>query len=139
MPLVPHARINSFFSLKKIDASNLPDDVPPLLPELDAVVDQLSVEPVIIVPEKNVPYFFSTHGETQSAIQRKILSRPVARSYHSVYDFLTEQSSSICYQTNNSQYCLRRRDERACYLRWRSRLMEYRSQEHLKDINLENA
>ena len=39
--LVPHARITSFFSLKKIDAPNLPDDVPSILPELDAVVDHL--------------------------------------------------------------------------------------------------
>jgi hypothetical protein len=38
-PLVPHARINSFFNLKKIDAPNLPDDVPSILSELDAVVD----------------------------------------------------------------------------------------------------
>ena len=52
--LVPHARINYFFSLKKIDAPNLPDDVPSILPELDAVVDQLPVEPVSIVTEKNV-------------------------------------------------------------------------------------
>ncbi len=91
--LVPHARINSFCSLKKIDAPNLPDDVPSILPEMDAVVDQL---PVSIVTEKNVADFIA------------------ARSYHSVYGFSTEQSSSICYQTNYSQYCLRRRDERAC-------------------------
>jgi hypothetical protein len=55
--LVPHARTTSFFSLKKIDGPNLPDDVPSILPELDAVVDQLLVEPVSIVTEKNVADF----------------------------------------------------------------------------------
>ncbi len=58
--LVPHARINSFSSLKKIDAPNLPDDVPSILPELDAVVDQLPVEPVSIASEKNVKILFNT-------------------------------------------------------------------------------
>jgi hypothetical protein len=55
--LVPHSRINYFFSLKKIDAANLPDVVPSFLPELDAVVDQLPVEPVCFVTEKNVADF----------------------------------------------------------------------------------
>ncbi len=50
--LVPHARITSFFSLKKIDAPNLPDDVPSILPELDALVDHHPVELVSIVTEK---------------------------------------------------------------------------------------
>ena len=57
--LVPHARINYFFSLKKIDAPNLPDDVPSFLSELDAVVDQLPVEPISIVSEKNVKILFN--------------------------------------------------------------------------------
>jgi hypothetical protein len=43
--------------LKKIDAPNLPDDVPSILQELDGVVDHLPVEPVSIVTEKNVADF----------------------------------------------------------------------------------
>jgi hypothetical protein len=58
LPVVPHARIHSFISMKKIDAPNLSDDVPSILPELDAVGDQLPVEPVSIVTEKNVVDFF---------------------------------------------------------------------------------
>jgi hypothetical protein len=110
--LVPHARINSFFSLKKIDAPNLPDDVPSILPELDAVVDQLPVEPVSIVTEKNTIDFIQYMLRRNRQYIEDSFQVCCAQLAFSLWLF-NRTIFVFSYQTNYSQYCLRRMDERA--------------------------